>query len=86
MKIEEFVGFKARKWQKVVACYLHVSKKLILFLLKCHESVAEFGVTRHPCWAGGFSMDEGVCSQPCSVCDPLNSEEGWANKLRRVKA
>ena len=79
------LGFKATRWQRVVKLYLSLSKKIILFLLTQHGRIAEFGVTRHPCWAGGFSEEEGICSQPCSVCDPLNREEVWAHRLMRTK-
>jgi hypothetical protein len=74
---------KETKIQKILLVYLRVSKKLIEFLTRKHGELAMKGYEQHSCWAGGFSQDEGIVSQPCDACDPFYAEEDWANKLKK---
>lgn len=75
------IGLKATKTQRALSVYLSASRALILWLLRNHRQAAEIGYTRHPCWAGGFSENEGIVSQPCDACDPFSEEEQWALAL-----
>ena len=77
---------KPTKTQRLLRVYLQLSKKTISYLLRAHFLAAEKGIGQHPCWAGGFSADEGICSQPCAACEPFYGESIWARgTLRREK-
>lgn len=80
----QFKGFRATNKQRFFKLCLSNSKRILEKIISLHLKLASLGYLQHPCWAGGFSKDEGVVSQPCNVCDFFYAEERIAAEVKSV--
>lgn len=75
------IGFKATWKQRRITQILPLLKWMLKKLVKAYDELADKAIREHPCWAGGYSETEGICKQPCDVCDPFYKDVAFASHL-----